>query len=81
MSTDFDWSPPPLAPEDARLLDAYASAGRSVDDLAYTDDFEDICCAVLDGPIDNSRRHYLFKRLLTLRKQGLLPLLSRRGSR
>ena len=81
MSAEFDWSPPPLAPEDARLLDAYASVGRSVDDLAYTEDFEGICHAVIDGPIDNSRRHYLFKRLLTLRKQGLLPLLSRKAIR
>jgi len=76
MPESFQWDPPPLLPEDERILDAYTLVGRPLDQLAYTAEFEEICRAAIDGPIDDSRRHHVFKRLMTLRKMGRLPRTS-----
>lgn len=73
MADLFDWKPIPTSGDDERLIDAYSDIGRSIDDLAYTQDFEEICRRVIDGPIDDARRHFVFKRLLGLRKRGQLP--------
>lgn len=34
------WHTPPLDSADQRLVDAYVTIGRPVDDLPYTEDFE-----------------------------------------
>lgn len=67
---------PPLPDSDQELMRLYEKAGRSVDELAYTPDFD----ALFDGyrnagfPGDKSA---VFRRLLVLRKAGLLPRLFR----
>ena len=74
MSKEIEWDAPPLTPEDERLITAYQRAGRPLDDLAYTEEFERLC---LEVGANQSRqdRHQVFKRLLTLRKSGRLPSL------
>lgn len=78
---EFVWSPPPLSPEDQRLIDAYTRLGRAVDDLAYTPEFEELCRGVIDGEVNDTKRHHIFKRLLGLRKTGRLPRVGAVGSR
>lgn len=72
---DFNWEAPPLGPEDEMLINAYLSVGKSLDDLAYTIDFEVLAKQVEDNA-DLETLHVLYKRLLTLRKAGRLPRLS-----
>jgi hypothetical protein len=74
MSEKMNWDAPPLAAEDERIVDAYVHLGRQLDELAYTEDFEKLVKA-LDLKDDMESRHWLFKRLLTLRKMGRLPRL------
>ena len=61
-------------PDDARLIAAYAQAGRTLDDLPYTAEFESICTAL--GSAASDRRAVLH-RLHNLRKAGRLPKLGR----
>ena len=77
MSThdDFDWSAPPLSSEDQRLIDAYVRAGRFLDDLPYTAEFDKLVLG-LGEPDNQESRHFIFRRLLNLRKMGRLPRLS-----
>lgn len=75
MSEKFDWSAPPLDPADQRLVEAYVSVGRSLDDIPYTEDFEKLRrLAALEDT--NEAKHLLFRRLLRLRKMGRLPRLA-----
>ncbi len=69
---EAEWALPPLSAEEERLIDAYVRTGRSVDDLPYTDEFEQLC---QDLGIDETRtaRHEVFRKLANLRKQGRLP--------
>lgn len=69
---EAEWALPPLSSEDERLIDAYVRTGRTVDDLPYTDEFEQMC---QDLGINESRaaRHEVFRKLANLRKQGRLP--------
>lgn len=74
MTTDFDWEAPPLSAEDERLVAAYRSVGRSVDELPYTTEFEELVKLVGRSTSD-VERHAVFKRLVNLRKMGRLPRL------
>ncbi|HEX8341640.1 MAG TPA: hypothetical protein VF624_12080 [Tepidisphaeraceae bacterium] len=63
---------PPLSSADQRLIDAYSRIGRSVDELAYTPDFDRLCEDLGVGESLGAKRE-VFLRLLTLRKLGRLP--------
>ncbi|HYM99688.1 MAG TPA: hypothetical protein VET25_08080 [Aestuariivirgaceae bacterium] len=69
------WQAPPLSAEDAALIDAYATIGRSWDELPHTPDFRRLM-DLLQRPHDDDHMHYVFRRLLTLRKRGQLPRLN-----
>ncbi len=68
------WDAPPLSPEDQRLVDAYVRVGRPVDELAYTDAFDDLY-SMVNGSAGPASKHDVYKRLLTLRKMARLPRL------
>ena len=75
MSQKLTWDAPPLSAEDERLIGAYVSIGKSLDDLPYTAEFEKLFKTVgLEDTLQN--RHATFKRLVRLRKTGRLPRLS-----
>ncbi len=63
----------PLPDDDQPLVTAYTAAGRTLDDLPYTPEFEALF-ASLDGV--RSRRE-VFHRLHNLRKAARLPRLGR----
>ena len=75
MSDQFDWSVPPLDPADQRLVEAYKTSGRSLDDLPYTPEFERLF-QLLGLEDTDDARHFTFRRLLNLRKRGQLPSVS-----
>ena len=79
MSDQFDWSVPPLDPADERLVEAYKAYGRTHDDLAYTPEFESLI-RVLGVEDSIEARHMVYQRLLSLRKRGRLPRVSRLAS-
>ena len=60
---------------DDRLIREYLSVGRPVDWLAYTDDFEKLYDR-LDGVRESRDRAEVFRRLLYLRKAGMLPRIT-----
>ena len=68
----FDFSTTPLSPEDQNFADAYESLGRPLDDLVYTDEFDQLL-EMLGRPRTNEMRRYLYKRLLALKQRGILP--------
>ena len=72
MPEVFDWNLPPLSADDERLIEAYKVSGRPVDDLAYTEQFEQMI-RLLGVPDSQFERHVIYRRLLTLRKMGRLP--------
>jgi cephalosporin-C deacetylase-like acetyl esterase len=61
-------------PDDALLIAAYERAGRTLDDLAHTEQFESIFIGIGGEPAGLSRRD-VFHRLHNLRKAGRLPRL------
>lgn len=63
---------------DAALVAAYERAGRTLDDLPYTDEFEALYAEVSAAGFD---RRGAFHRLHTLRKAGRLPRLGRVATR
>lgn len=63
---------------DTALIRAYESAGRTLDDLPYTKEFEALYAAVA-SEVNGSERDVLH-RLHTLRKAGRLPRLGRGSS-
>lgn len=69
---DAEWAAPPLSEEDERIVEAYRRAKRPLDDLPYTDAFDQMCVD-LGLPDTKAAKHGLFRRLLTLRKTGRLP--------
>lgn len=75
MSIDFNLEIPPLDSSDERLVDAYRTVGKPIDQLPYTADFDRLRTLVGVEPTDDAR-HQLFLRLLRLRKTGRLPSLS-----
>jgi hypothetical protein len=72
MSTVFTWTAAPLDIKDEELVNAYVNAGKTLDSLPYTDDFNRLVEKVRASNSD-SDKHAVFMRLLTLRKQGRLP--------
>lgn len=78
MKPDLEWAVPPLSSDDQTLVDAYKEAGRILDDLPYTDEFDRLYLLYYgDDKTEETprkiRMHQLWKRLLNLRKQGRLP--------
>lgn len=65
-----------LSKSDEDLIRVYREVGRSVDDLAYTGDFEKLY-AMYTAAGNTGDKHEVFRRLLILRKSGLLPRLFR----
>ena len=61
---------------DEDLINAYRAVNRTVDDLAYTDDFERMY-KIYQSAGHQESRHEVFRQLLLLRKSGLLPRLFR----
>jgi hypothetical protein len=79
MSETRIWDFQPPSAEDQRLIDAYLHAGRTLDDLPYTPEFDGIIKDL--GVADTlPERHRVLKRLLVLRKSGQLPRLGRSPS-
>jgi hypothetical protein len=74
MTENPIWTAPELSNDDQKLIEAYKAAGRSLDDLAYTKEFDVIAKTM--GASDSHGKHTVYKRLLTLRKQGMLPRIS-----
>ncbi len=64
----------PLSPADEDLIRVYRRVNRSVDDLAYTPDFDRLYELYKEAGHQLSK-HEVFRRLLTLRKSALLPRL------
>jgi hypothetical protein len=73
MSISINWDAPPLDAIDQRLVQAYEQARKSLDDLAYTPQFLDVVREAGYNPDRMSDCHFVYRRLLTLRKQGRLP--------
>ena len=67
-----------LTQSDKDLIQAYRQVNRSVDDLAYTSDFEKLH-ELYSQAGHHTEKHDVFRRLLLLRKSGLLPRLFRRA--
>ncbi|MDB5297984.1 MAG: hypothetical protein JWO31_3967 [Phycisphaerales bacterium] len=65
-----------LPKADADLIDAYRSVGRTVDDLAYTEEFDRLF-EQYQRAGHQATRSDVFRRLLVLRKSGLLPRMFR----
>ena len=71
----FNWNPPALSIEDEKLVAAYLRVEKSLDDLPYTPQFDEICKVMGIQTDDLDGKHGVYKRLLTLRKQARLPRL------
>src|SRR5262249_38884350 len=70
----FGDMPLPAQESDDRLIAAYTGAGRTLDDLPYTEDFERLFAAAGEG---GGSPRAIFHRLHNLRKAGKLPKLGR----
>lgn len=66
----------PLGDDDQFLVAAYEAAGRTLDDLPYTNEFESLFRQVTATNPQRSRRD-VFHRLHNLRKAARLPRLGR----
>lgn len=62
-----------IEPFDDELIRAYLATGKSVDNLAYTVEFDDIIYKTLQDLGDKRTKADVFRRLLNLRKTGRLP--------
>lgn len=67
-----------MSGEDARLIDAYREAGRTLDDLPHTPEFDRMLAALRDAG-ETRDAHATFRRLHNLRKAGKLPALGLRS--
>jgi hypothetical protein len=65
--------------EDQELIDAYVRAGRTLDDLPYTDEFDAIMHS-LDAKDTPEERYRVLHRLQNLRKANKLPRLGKSAS-
>ena len=80
MSTElFPADAPATDPLEARVIAAYVSAGRTLDDLPYTVEFESLGRDVRACGVALSDRD-LFHRLHNIRKAGRLPAIGARRS-
>lgn len=65
---------PQLSPVDDRLAELYEDAGRSLDDLPYTPEFEGLAAtARREFPSEFPDERAVFEKLLRLRKAAILP--------
>src|SRR5262245_32056854 len=71
-------SPPSLDQQDQLLIQAYVAAGRTLDDLPYTPEFETLFRSI-GGEQSGKDRRAAFHRLHNLRKAGKLPKLGKAG--
>jgi hypothetical protein len=71
-------SPQTLDQQDQLLIQAYVAAGRTLDDLPYTPEFETLFRSMGGGQSGRDRRG-AFHRLHNLRKAGKLPKLGKAG--
>ncbi|MEM9663188.1 MAG: hypothetical protein AAF937_12875 [Planctomycetota bacterium] len=79
MSGTLFGGEPDRAERDQAIVDAYAQAGRTLDDLPYTDEFETLMALVRETDADAVHRD-VFHRLHNLRKAGKLVRLGRASS-
>jgi hypothetical protein len=68
------WDIPMLAPEDQKIVDAYREVGKPLDQLPYSKSFKELIRFMGEEPTDE-KMFLVFQRLITLRKQGRLPML------
>lgn len=71
-------SPQTLDQQDQLLIQAYVAAGRTLDDLPYTPEFETLFRSIGGEQLGRDRRG-AFHRLHNLRKAGKLPKLGKAG--
>jgi hypothetical protein len=64
---------PALSTDDQKLIEAYSKLGVPLDDLPYTEEFEQLGAGIGIDANNREGLHQIFKRLLTLRKNGRLP--------
>ncbi len=69
-----------LDESDRALIEAYRGAGRTLDDLPYTAEFDGLMRSVADAGGAGMKPRDVLHRLHTLRKAGKLPRLGRGGS-
>ena len=67
---------PGLDQQDLLLIEHYQAAGRTLDDLPYTPEFEALYMAI-DGERSGRDRRAVFHKLHNLRKAGKLPRMGR----
>ncbi len=79
MSGTLFGGEPDRAERDQAIVDAYARASRTLDDLPYTDEFETVMVLVRETDPDATHRD-IFHRLHNLRKAGKLVRLGRGAS-
>jgi hypothetical protein len=73
MTQESVWEAPPLSSDDQRLIEAYKATGKTVDELPYTTDFDDLMKKLEKQNAGLSEKHAVYQRLLYLRKSGRLP--------
>ena len=66
--------------EDQQLIAVYQTLGRTLDDLPYTETFEQLYAAVGGEESEQITRANVLRRLHNLRKAGKLPRLGRAAS-
>ena len=76
MSESLFGEDPRLSTQDETLIGVYERIGRTLDDLPYTQEFEELRAAI---DADMTRRDVLH-RLMNLRKAGKLPRLGKSPS-
>lgn len=79
MSGTLFGNEPDRDARDQAIVDAYAEAGRTLDDLPYTDEFETVMILVRETDAEANHRE-VFHRLHNLRKAGKLVRLGRAAS-
>ncbi|MEM9881885.1 MAG: hypothetical protein AAF800_03070 [Planctomycetota bacterium] len=72
---EFNWESPPLGQQDQALVEAYQRIGVPLDSLAYTEKFLELVREAELNPNEMEDLRHTYRRLLGLRKRGLLPRL------
>lgn len=70
---EFNWESPPLSSEDEALIQAYVQTGVPIDSLAYTRTFRELVKRIGCDPNDENELRRVYRRLLSLRKRGVMP--------
>jgi len=77
-SDDFEWQPGVLmSTEDQAVVHAYEAVGVPLDALAYTEEFKRLVAEAGEDPTRDVALRRVYRKLLALRKRGLLPRLYR----